>query len=49
MFDEMNKTVKKFFEDLDAMLENDKDISISSTDELLSEYDKHTSKILKEA
>jgi hypothetical protein len=47
IFDEMNKTVKKFFEHLDTMLENDKDISINSTDELLREYDKHTSKISK--
>lgn len=35
MFEEMNKTVKKFFEHLDTMLENDKDISVNSTDELI--------------
>ena len=32
--DEMNKTVRKFFNQIDEMLENDPDIDVNSVDEL---------------
>ena len=32
--DEMNKTVRKFFNQIDEMLENDPDIDANSVDEL---------------
>ena len=32
--DEMNKTVKKFLNQIDEMLENDPDIDVNSVDEL---------------
>lgn len=35
-FEEMNKAVKAFFDTLDNMLENDKDINVNSVDELVN-------------
>ena len=39
-FHEMNKAVKEFFDHLDIMLENDKDIKVNSTEELVKEVNK---------
>ena len=39
-FNEMNKAVKEFFDHLDTMLENDTDIKVTSTEELVKEVDR---------
>lgn len=39
-FHEMNKAVKEFFDHLDTMLENDEDIKVNSTEELVKEVNK---------
>ena len=40
-FKEMNKVVKEFFDHLDTMLENDKDIDVNSVDELVDKANKY--------
>ena len=40
-FKEMDKVVKEFFDHLDTMLENDKDIEVNSVDELVDKANKY--------
>lgn len=37
----MDKVVKEFFQHLDTMLENDKDINVHSVDELINKANEH--------
>ena len=40
-FEEMNKAVKAFFDTLDNILENDKDINVNSVNELVSKANRY--------
>lgn len=40
-FKEINKIIKEFFDHLDTMLENDKDIAVNSVDELVKKTNKY--------
>jgi hypothetical protein len=42
--DEMDKTVREFFNKLDNMLENDEDIEVNSTQELIEYYKQNNKK-----
>lgn len=37
----MDKVVKEFFQHLDTMLENDKDINVNSVNELINKANEH--------
>ena len=42
--DEMDKTVREFFNKLDNMLENDEDIEVNSIQELIEYYKQNNKK-----
>ena len=42
--DEMNKTVREFFNKFDNMLENDENIEVNSTQELIEYYKQNNKK-----
>ena len=42
--DEIDKTVREFFDKFDNMLENDEDIEVNSTQELIEYYKQNNKK-----
>lgn len=47
VFEHTKEIAEKFTEKLNSLLENDTDIDINSTDDLLKKYTEYTSEILK--